>query len=168
MAVRKGHRVDYGSNAKSNSTRFKKAVPCRCIRCGSRKTIAHSPEWYSNNSKIPKCCGKLLIRDHYRATGSENKAQSCECSGYPFSMSRCVPEWKHRRRSLFCLNGGKAITAGFTWQDRDSPEFRAWTDAGRPATDAGEALISAHSAMAGAIPAQLSEDDYRLLDDAQF
>lgn len=125
MTPRKGHHGAYGRFVQRRSRRWKRGVPCRCSRCGRRRTLSQPPEHYVQRVRAT-CCGRLLRIDWYRYTGGEGAAQRCTCQGYMGQRGECFP---HRRGSLFCQRGGAAWAAGFDWSCRNTDEFLEWLSA---------------------------------------
>lgn len=89
---------------------WKRGFPCRCPKCGARRTTRHKPESYWGSSArfawCPQGCFRydsgdrvrVVVRvDVYRLR-KEHKRNNCSCDGYPF---------QHRRRSLHCAKGGR-------------------------------------------------------------
>lgn len=89
-------------------TRF----PCRCRRCGARRTLAQLPHLMRNLCKCAVClklrqqnreaplhcdCGGTYRVDWYRRS-KEHKRTNCTCGGYPWSITN----GPHRRGSLEC------------------------------------------------------------------
>ncbi|MCX6738702.1 MAG: hypothetical protein NT098_01460 [Candidatus Parcubacteria bacterium] len=67
-----------------------KRFPCRCKKCGARKTFNFHPDSYQ---KPKKCsCGGEYRVDWYRKK-KENKKAKCLCDGYHFP---------HRKGSKWC------------------------------------------------------------------
>lgn len=59
--------------------------PCRCRRCGSRRTLAKHPEAYR---KEPTCsCGGTYRVDRYRRI-KEHQRTTCRCLLYWFPHRR--------------------------------------------------------------------------------
>lgn len=70
--------------------------PCRCKRCGARRTLAKRPEDYASK---PHCaCGGTYRVDQYRKK-VEHKRQGCRCSGFPWDNGT------HRKGSASPSNG---------------------------------------------------------------
>lgn len=67
--------------------------PCRCRRCGARRTLARQPDHYQ---RVPRCpCGAAYRVDWYRR-GKEHKRTNCTCDGYWYTHRRGSPECYHR------------------------------------------------------------------------
>lgn len=58
--------------------------PCRCSKCGGRKTFNMNPVDYDEHPMCP--CGGLYKLDKYRKE-KELKIGRCSCTGYPWSLS---------------------------------------------------------------------------------
>jgi len=76
------------------------AYPCRCRRCGARRTLAREPHLMRNTCRCPECrklreqgreaplhcdCGGTYRVDWYRR-GKEHKRAACYCSGFPWEI----------------------------------------------------------------------------------
>ncbi|MCK5769500.1 hypothetical protein [Algiphilus sp.] len=72
--------------------------PCRCRRCGTRKTLRMHPDHYYRRryARCPACKADDMRVDTYRASGREAKRYLCHCDHYGFP---------HRRGSLLCEHG---------------------------------------------------------------
>ena len=68
-----------------------RAFPCRCRKCGHRRTLRQEPD-------RQRCyCGGTFRVDWYRRN-KEHKRTNCRCSAYPWSISN----GPHRRGSPLC------------------------------------------------------------------
>lgn len=91
-----------------------KRYPCRCRKCGARRTLAHKPDETLNTCKCGVCrklreqdreaplhcaCGGTYRVDWYRR-GKEHKRTACYCSGYHWSIGN----GPHRKGSLQCYH----------------------------------------------------------------
>lgn len=91
--------------------------PCRCRRCGARRTLAQIPENMRNGCKCKACrearakgiepivhcdCGGTYRVDVYRLR-TEHKKYGCQCSGFPFDNGT------HRKGSSSPSNGWYCI-----------------------------------------------------------
>ncbi len=86
----------------------RKKIPCRCNKCGSRKTLAKYPEEYRYGEK--KChgitCDGLMRVDKYRLQAQYDPEKykkdsgiiPCRCSGHP----RVHPKGKVNYDTGFC------------------------------------------------------------------
>lgn len=75
----------------------KTKIPCRCNKCGTRKTLAKYPEEYRNGEK--KCvlgyCSGLMRVDKYRLQAAydpeklkKDSGEMCRCNGHPRMHSK--------------------------------------------------------------------------------
>lgn len=71
--------------------------PCRCRRCGARRTLAKHPDEYRREPKCA-CSGSYRV-DWYRRS-KEHKRAACYCSGYPWSIHNAG----HQLNSPNCYN----------------------------------------------------------------
>ena len=87
--------------------------PCRCKRCGARKTLAEMPGETVSRCRCEACqearakgitpnvhcpCGGAYRVDTYRKT-KEHKRMGCRCSGFPWDNGT------HRKGSASPANG---------------------------------------------------------------
>lgn len=87
--------------------------PCRCRKCGARRTLARRPEEMVNRCKCETCtelreqdrdaplhcsCGGTYRVDWYRR-GKEHLKAACYCEGYPWAIDNAP----HRRGSPECF-----------------------------------------------------------------
>ncbi len=70
----------------------KKNIPCRCSKCGSRKTLAKYPEEYRHGERkcVTGICGGLMRVDRYRLRAQydqklrdKDSGKQCTCNGHP-------------------------------------------------------------------------------------
>lgn len=70
-----------------------KQFPCRCRKCGKRRTLSMRPEHYYRESYAKcKACGGSLRVDWYRK-GKEHKGNTCYCNGYWFPHRKGGGVW---------------------------------------------------------------------------
>ena len=88
--------------------------PCRCTKCGTRRTLRQHPDSYyhRHHAKCRACGADALRVDRYRGSGKEAKRTLCYCDHYPFP---------HRRGSLLCMHGVMGAE-GFSYYSRDEAE----------------------------------------------
>lgn len=66
--------------------------PCRCRKCGARKTLAKHPDLYLLR-RFAKCaCGGDMYADHYRRK-KEHKRTRCNCDGLSFPHRKACTVW---------------------------------------------------------------------------
>lgn len=105
--------------------------PCRCRRCGARKTFPRHPDHYTRRryARCPACKADDMRLDIYRATRRESRRTKCLCDHYPFI---------HRRGSLLCAHGVMG-REGFSYWSVDAPEHIAREQ------ELFDAFLAAHS-----------------------
>lgn len=73
---------------------YKHKWPCRCSKCGARKTLNMMPHQYKLDKRRTCLCGGELRVDWYRKK-KENKAP-CKCDGYHYPHRKGGGVWcKH-------------------------------------------------------------------------
>jgi hypothetical protein len=71
-----------------------KKYPCRCSKCGARRSLAQRPDQYF---RPPACdCGsRMWYLDAYRLRVEMDSKLKCNCSSYHFP---------HRHKSKMCFD----------------------------------------------------------------
>lgn len=87
-----------------------------CRAFNGRRTLRKHPAEYVTTRGLCKCCGRQYTVDLYRTSKRERRKRACNCGGRP---------WCHTIGSPFCVRSVSG-RAGFTYDQRGSPEFNDW------------------------------------------
>ena len=74
---------------------YVKRWPCRCNKCGARKTLAMHPNSYQREKYVTCGCGGRFRVDQYRKK-KEHKQRKCHCNGYHFPHRAGGGVWCHK------------------------------------------------------------------------